>query len=190
MQSRSGPFDALQQQLGLNLSDRVIGFQAHKYLEATWKRVRNSRNFTVDCGSEAHMATVLEQRVQLPSLAEDNGEVTVDKIVYAVQRIVEIANPVRVVAFGSRARKDHHRESDLDLAVVVDTYDPRKGLPPINRVNLDVWMPMDLVVYDVARDRQLRDCLNSLEAEVAREGRTLYERNQGFIDRGTIERLV
>ncbi len=136
------------------------------------------------------MAHVLEERVQLPSLSEDNGEVTADKIVYAVQRIVEIADPIRVVAFGSRARKDHHSQSDLDLAVIVDSYDPRDGLPPVNRVDLDVWMPMDLVVYGAARDRKLRDCLNSLEAEVAREGMTLYERNQGFIDRGTIERLV
>lgn len=131
-----------------------------------------------------------DKPIFLPSLADDDGHVTVDKIVFSVKRIVELVNPVRVVAFGSRARGVHTLESDLDLAVVVDAYDPHKGLPPIDRTEIDVWMPIDLIVYDVNREEKLSECLNSLESVVALEGVTLYERNQGVIDRGVAERLV
>jgi predicted nucleotidyltransferase len=136
------------------------------------------------------MAQIFQDRMHLPPVAEDNGEVTVAKILFSVQKIVEIANPARVIAFGSRARGDHHSKSDLDLAVIVDVDDPRYGLPPVTRVDLDVWMPIDLVVYDLTRDCLLRNSLNSPEAEVAREGKTLYDRNQGVIDRRAVERLV
>ena len=136
------------------------------------------------------MARVVEDRVQLPSLADDNGEVTADKIVFAVQRIVEIANPVRVVAFGSRARGDHRKTSDLDLAVVVDKYDPKVDRRPLWRADLDVWMEMDVLVYDVARESVLAESPSSLQSEVRREGVILYDRTQGLIDRSVAARLV
>ena len=136
------------------------------------------------------MARVVEDRVQLPSLADDNGEVTADKIVFAVQRIVEIANPVRVVAFGSRARGDHRKTSDLDLAVVVDKYDPKVDRRPLWRDDLDVWMEMDVLVYDVARESVLAESPSSLQSEVRREGVILYDRTQGVIDRAAAARLV
>jgi predicted nucleotidyltransferase len=131
-----------------------------------------------------------ERLLTLPSLAEDDGLVSAEKILYAVQRIVELAGPLKVVAFGSRARGDHRPESDLDLAVVVDQYDPKSGLPPVTRPDLDVWMPIDLVVYDAARELALRDSLISLQYVVEREGVLLYDRTAGFVDRGVVERLV
>jgi len=136
------------------------------------------------------MAKLLEDRIKLPSLAEDDGAVTVDKIVFAVQRIVEIANPVRVVAFGSRARGDHRKTSDLDLAVIVDRYDKKRDPRPVWRADLDVWMDMDVVVYDTERESALRDSPVSLQSEVAREGIVVYDRTKGFVDREVAARLV
>jgi predicted nucleotidyltransferase len=136
------------------------------------------------------MAQVLENRIELPSLAEDEGEVTADKIVFAVQEIVRIANPVRVIAFGSRARGDHRRTSDLDLAVVVDKYDRKLDQRPLWRADLNVWMEMDVLVYDVARENALADVPTSLQSEVEKEGVVLYERSQGVINRAAIARLV
>ena len=136
------------------------------------------------------MAQLLEDRIKLPSLAEDDGAVTVDKIVFAVQRIVEIANPVRVVAFGSRARGDHRKTSDLDLAVIVDKYDPKVDQRPLWRADLDVWMDMDVLVYDLDRERALIESPMSLQSEVHREGVVLYDRAQGLIDREVAARLV
>lgn len=136
------------------------------------------------------MAAIAEERIELPALAEDDGHVTTDKILFAVRRVVELASPVKVVAFGSRARGDHRRNSDLDLAVIVDKYDKKVDPRPVWRADLDVWMDMDVLVYDVARDEALRDSLNSLQSEVMREGVVLYDRNKGFIDREAASRLV
>lgn len=129
------------------------------------------------------------QQASLPA-ADDPGLVTAGKIAAAVQGIVERANPVRVVAFGSRARGDHRRESDLDLAVIVDRYDPKIDRRPVWRADLDVWMDMDVLVYDLERERLLSGSLNSLQAEVKREGVLLFDRTTGNIDRAAIARLV
>ena len=56
------------------------------------------------------------------------------------------------MAFGSWARGEHRRDSDLDLAVIVDRYDPKTDRRPFWRADLDVWMDMDVLIYDVARE--------------------------------------
>ncbi len=126
----------------------------------------------------------------LPVQPGDDGFVSAVKIGAAVKEIVAIANPVRVIAFGSRARGDHHPHSDLDLAVIVDRYDPDTDRRPVWRSQIPVLMPIDVIVYDVAREREMSDALNSLQWVVAREGVTLYERDKGFNDTSVVERLV
>jgi len=113
---------------------------------------------------------------------EDDGRVTPEKIMYAVQRIVELANPVRVIAFGSRARGDHRPDSDLDLAVVVDQYDPKVDKRPVWRADLDVWMPIDLLVFGRKRHEYMRDSIISVHHEIAKEGVVLYDSAVGSID--------
>jgi hypothetical protein len=126
----------------------------------------------------------------LPVQPGDSGLVSAAKIGQAVQEIVSIADPVRVIAFGSRARGDHQPHSDLDLAVVVDRYNPEKDRRPIWRSQIPVLMPIDLIVYDLDRECEMADALNSLQWVVAREGVTLYERDKGFNDSSVAERLV
>ena len=126
----------------------------------------------------------------LPVQPGDDGFVSLAKIDAALREIVAIANPVRVIAFGSRARGDHQPHSDLDLAVVVDHYDPGTDRRPVWRSQIPVLMPIDLIVYDVEREREMSNALNSLQWVVALEGVTLYERDKGFNDPSVAERLV
>ncbi len=120
----------------------------------------------------------------------DDGYVSATKIGAAVERIVAIADPVRVIAFGSRARGDHQPHSDLNLAVVVDSYDPEVDQRPIWRSQIPVLVPMDVIVYDVEREREMSEALISLQWVVAREGVTLYERDKDFNNPSVVERLV
>ena len=121
---------------------------------------------------------------------DDPGQVTAEKIVAAVKQIVTLVHPVRVVAFGSRARGNHRHNSDLDLAVIVDKFDPARDKRPLWRADLDVWMDMDVVVYDLERERFMSDSIVSLQSQVKEEGITLYDRETGNIDCESAARLV
>lgn len=136
------------------------------------------------------MSQIADEQVQLTLPDDDPGLVTAPKIVAAVERIVELANPLRVIAFGSRARGDHRRDSDLDLAVIVEKYDPKVDKRPIWRADIEEWMDMDLLVYDIEREHQLGESPISLQHEVLKEGVLLYDRETGGIDRAAVARLV
>jgi predicted nucleotidyltransferase len=135
------------------------------------------------------MEQTREERVK-PTLQDDPGLVTAPKIVAAVERIVELAKPLRVVAFGSRARGDHRRDSDLDLAVIVDKYDPKVDKRPIWRADIEEWMSIDLLVFDRKRHEYMSGSIVSVHHDIATEGVTLYDSSTGSIDHRAIERIA
>ena len=120
----------------------------------------------------------------------DDGRVTLEKILYTVEEIVRQAHPVRVLAFGSRARGDHRADSDLDLAVIVDKYDRTVDRRPLWRADIDVWMDIDLVVYDLEQEKRMAGSLASLQSEVKKEGVLLFDRQTGTIDQAVASRLL
>ncbi len=135
------------------------------------------------------MPQTVEERRTFPPHGDD-GKVTLKKILYAVEEIIHRANPVKVLAFGSRARGDHRADSDLDLAVIVDKYDRTVDRRPLWRADLDVWMDIDLLIYDVDQEKQKADSPASLQSEVKKEGVLLFDRQTGFIDQAAAARLL
>jgi hypothetical protein len=133
--------------------------------------------------------SVLDQ-VENAAAVRDGGLVTASKVATAVERIVEVAKPLRVVAFGSRARGDHRRESDLDLGVMIEGFDPKRDKPPVTRSDLDVWMSIDLLVYSRERHEFMKDSIISVHHCIASEGVTLYDAGTGSIDYGAIGRIA
>ncbi len=117
--------------------------------------------------------------------------VTEDKILRAVERIVKVADPVRIIAFGSRARGDFRPDSDLDLAVIVDHLPPGTR-PPVTHSALDgIVMPIDLLVFDQARHNKAKTWLSNVHREIEQQGVLLYNREDGRrTDRRAIGRLV
>ena len=93
-----------------------------------------------------------------------------------VRKIAEAFRPHRIVMFGSRARGDARRDSDLDLMVEMETDDP-----PAERARaisalfgLRRWA-MDLIVYTPQEFKQQRRYRNSLVRVIEAEGKVLYE---------------
>jgi len=135
------------------------------------------------------MSQVVDERKFVQS-SDDDGEVTLPKILFTIEEIVRRAKPVRILAFGSRARGDHRKNSDLDLAVIVDKYDRKVDERPVWRADIDVWMDIDLLVYDLEREKFMADSPVSLQSEVKKEGVLLFDRETGIINQAVAARLV
>jgi len=136
------------------------------------------------------MPEATEEQVRQTLADDDPGLVTEAKVIAAVQRIVDVAKPLRVVAFGSRARGDHRRDSDLDLAVIVEKYDPKTDKRPIWRSDVGEWMSIDMLVVGRERHEYMRDSIISVHHDIANEGVVLYDSAVGSIDRRAIARIA
>jgi uncharacterized protein len=102
--------------------------------------------------------------------------VTEEKIHEAVRRLVETVDPLAIIAFGSRVRRQHRPDSDLDLAVILDVPEEEAT----NRVPADIFsglgMPVDLLPVAKTRFDRYKPWLNSVHHQIDREGIRLYER--------------
>jgi predicted nucleotidyltransferase len=121
---------------------------------------------------------------------EDLSRVTPAKVRSAVERIVAVARPIRVIAFGSRARGNHRQDSDLDLAVIVEKYDSKVDKRPIWRSDVGECMAIDMLVVGKERHEYMRDSIISVHHDIANEGVVLYDSAVGSIDHRAIERIA
>jgi predicted nucleotidyltransferase len=93
----------------------------------------------------------------------------------AVELLINAANPVRIILFGSYARGDIKESSDLDFLVVekeikarrVETVRLRDVLSPLR-------IPVDLVVVSEKSYNEWKDAPGTVIYEAAIEGRVVY----------------
>ena len=93
-----------------------------------------------------------------------------------VGKIVERFHPRRIVLIGSRARRDHQSDSDVDLFVEMNSDDP----PHERKVKIRSLFPrrrwsLDLVVYTPAEVQKYRPLRGLMLSLIEAEGKTLYE---------------
>jgi uncharacterized protein len=91
--------------------------------------------------------------------------------------IVRRFNPVRVVVFGSHARREAGEDSDLDLFVEMETgrRPPERAIEVSAVFGLRPWS-LDVVVYTPAEAARLRRIRWTLLSTIEAEGEVLYER--------------
>ena len=95
----------------------------------------------------------------------------------AVERIVKVADPLRVVVFGSYARGDAAPGSDLDLLVVLPEVGRRRDAAvALRRALADLPVPKDVVVASAAEAERRRDSPWHIVGLALREGREVYAR--------------
>ena len=102
--------------------------------------------------------------------------ITPEKIQEAVQKIVSIEQPRRIILFGSAARGTTNVNSDVDFLVVTkdEVKSPRKESVRIRRA-LDVLMPMDILVISEEKLKQYGDQPGLIYREALRTGKVMYE---------------
>ena len=98
-----------------------------------------------------------------------------------VERIVDGFDPIWVMLFGSRARGDYTRHSDVDLLVAldgpVDPMDMRQTTVAIRRALGDLVVAKDIVVTTPDEIERRGNFAGNVLYYALREGVTLYERS-------------
>jgi predicted nucleotidyltransferase len=103
---------------------------------------------------------------------------TQEKVDLAVKMAVEIAQPSRVILFGSWPRGNAEWDSDLDLAVLVE--DERENEIGLLRRSLrhklaEIPMSIDLVFTTEGCAEAFRGSVNSIYHRILTEGQVVYE---------------
>jgi predicted nucleotidyltransferase len=96
-------------------------------------------------------------------------------LVEAVRRVVQAAQPIRVVLFGSAARCDLGPDSDLDLLVVVEGPVHRRHLAQrIHGTFFGLGVPIDVVVVTAQDLEGMANQKGTVLASALSEGRQVY----------------
>jgi predicted nucleotidyltransferase len=94
-----------------------------------------------------------------------------------VRRIVAVADPERVIVFGSRARGDHRPDSDIDILVIKESSEPRwvraRGL---YGALASLPIEVDVLVYTPQEVHEWSEVEEAFVTTATREGVVLYER--------------
>lgn len=94
-----------------------------------------------------------------------------------VRRVVETAQPEKVILFGSRARGDARPESDFDVLVIGKSDEPRyRRSVPLYVALADLPVEVEIVVYTPEDVEELSNVPQAFVTTAVREGTTIYER--------------
>ena len=92
-----------------------------------------------------------------------------------VRRIVELADPLRIVLFGSAARGDLGPDSDIDVLVVVpDGTHRRQTAQKLYRNVHNLGVAFDVVVATATDIEKHKDNIGLIYRSVLREGKEVY----------------
>jgi predicted nucleotidyltransferase len=95
-----------------------------------------------------------------------------------VLRIVERFDPERIILFGSAARGDATRDSDVDLLVVMPVEGPKHKKQVQIRVALhDIRIPKDIIVTTPEDFEWRKEIPGTIEYPAVHEGKVLYARS-------------
>ena len=97
-------------------------------------------------------------------------------IAQAVRILVDAANPVKIILFGSYARGDARHDSDLDLLVIErGLASARAEMVRLRNVVRPLRIPVDIIVVSEEEFRDWAHLNGTVLHWAAREGRVMHE---------------
>jgi len=92
-----------------------------------------------------------------------------------VQRIVEEVHPLRIILFGSAAKGDVGRNSDIDLLVVMPEGVHRRRIAQLLYQKITrLGVPFDILVATPADLQKHKDKIGLIYRTILEEGREVY----------------
>ena len=134
------------------------------------------------------MLTAEKVRAALEELAP-----TQEKVDLAVRTAVEIAQPSRVILFGSWPRGEAKWDSDLDMAVLMpDSTESKLGeiRRTLRRKLNEVPMSIDLVMTTEEFANRFRGEINSIYYRILRDGQVAYEQRPVHANTGSSDQSL
>ena len=92
-----------------------------------------------------------------------------------IRRVVEVAEPERIVLFGSAARGEINRHSDVDLLVVKDAPDLRQITATVYRRLYGIGAAVDIVMVTPQDVERYKDSHALVIKPALRDGTVMYE---------------
>ena len=92
-----------------------------------------------------------------------------------IRRVVEVAEPERIILFGSAARDEMNLHSDVDLLVVKDAPDLRQLTARIYQGLSGVGAAVDIVMITPQDMERYKDTHALIIKPALREGTVMYE---------------
>jgi predicted nucleotidyltransferase len=100
-----------------------------------------------------------------------------DLISDIVRRIVETAQPDKIILFGSRARGDARSNSDFDVLVIKESSEPGyRRDAPLYLALAGLNAPVDVLVYTPEEVTDWSAVPQAFVTTALREGKVVYER--------------
>lgn len=97
-----------------------------------------------------------------------------------IKRIVGSVQPEKIILFGSFAYGQPHKDSDLDILVVMESDLPRyKRSVSIYRALAGLLIPKDVLVYTPQEIEAWSAVPQAFITTVMRKGQVIYEKKQG-----------
>ena len=95
----------------------------------------------------------------------------------AIDIIVKVADPDRIILFGSRARGDNKEDSDYDICVIKrDVEHRRKLAQKLYRSLYGVRIPIDIIVETPEDFDNLKDDPFLIYKQISKDGVLVYEK--------------
>ncbi len=114
------------------------------------------------------------------AITAKSWKVTPEKVETAVRKIIEVAQPAKLIIFGSYVRNQTDINSDVDFLVITDKEieNTRKESVRIRRALRGIGMPMDILVIPEDKWVELKDEPGLIYREALKSGKVVYESSE------------